>query len=357
MGTAWREEAFADAAWASGPAPLGYSTANSDGASTTICSGCVGCTCTTVTNNCADNCQTKRITTYFRHHLNLSDASGTYAIRYQRDDGIVIYVNGTEVHRENLPATTITYSSTATAVGEADEASWITVVPPVSASLFHTGDNVIAVEIHQTGPGSSDIRFNMEVVRTVGTVAALTRGPYLQMGTPNEMTLRWRSSSTNTGRVRYWTTAPGSQTINADESTATTEHEKRLTRLAANTRYNYTIGGTDGTILQSTADNYFYTAPLTGTTKKTRIWALGDFGLGPVTARQGNVKNQFLNYVGNNYIDLWLWLGDNAYAENGIGDGSQLEYQTKVFDIYGPDRIMRQTPIYATPGNHDYASN
>ena len=112
--------------------------------------------------------QTKRITTYFRHHLNLSDASGTYAIRYQRDDGIVIYVNGTKVHSENLPATTtITYSTTATAVGEADEATWVT-VPTVSASLFHTGDNVIAVEIHQTSETSSDIRFNMEVVRTVG---------------------------------------------------------------------------------------------------------------------------------------------------------------------------------------------
>ena len=260
LGTTWRDPAFSDAAWASGPSPLGYSPANTDGASTTICNGCDGCTCTTVTNDCADNCGTKRITTYFRYHLNLSDASGTFAIRYQRDDGIVIYVNGTEVHRENLPAlpATITYSTTATAVpSDAEELLWIT-VPTVSSSLFHTGDNVIAVEIHQTSPTSSDIRFNMEVVRTGGRGAALTRGPYLQMGTPTEMTLRWRSSSTNTGRVRYWTTTPGSQTINSDESTATTKHEKRLTGLTANTRYNYSIGSTDGTILQGTTDNYFY---------------------------------------------------------------------------------------------------
>ena len=248
LGTAWQAEAFSDAAWASGPSPLGYSPANMDGASTTICSGCVGCTCNTVTNDCADNCSTKRITTYFRYHLNLSDASGTFAIRYQRDDGIVIYVNGTEVHRENLPAppATITYSTTATAIpSDAEELLWIT-VPTVSASLFHTGDNVIAVEIHQTSQTSSDIRFNMEVVRTGG--AALTRGPYLQMGTPTEMTLRWRSSSANTGRVRYWTTTPGSLTTTADETTATTEHEKRLTGLTANTRYNYTIGSTDGAV-------------------------------------------------------------------------------------------------------------
>ena len=315
LGTTWQAEAFSDAAWASGPSPLGYSPANVDLASTTICNGCVGCTCTIVTNNCADNCSTKRITTYFRYHLNLSDASGTFGIRYQRDDGIVIYVNGNEVHRENLPAspTTITYSTTATAVpSDPDELLWIT-VPTVSASLFHTGDNVIAVEIHQTSPTSSDMRFNMEVVRTGGAGAALTRGPYLQMGTPTEMTLRWRSNNVNTGRVRYWTTTPGSQTTTADETTATTEHEKRLTGLAANTRYNYTIGNTDGTILQGTTDNYFYTAPLTGTTKKTRIWALGDFGKGPGTPRQANVKNQFLNYVGSNYIDMCISLGDNAY--------------------------------------------
>ncbi len=100
LGTAWRTEAYNDAAWASGPSPLGYSPGNEDMASTTVCNGCENCACA----SCDPLCTTKRITTYFRHHVSLTDLSQPFSITYQRDDGIVIYINGTEVHRENLPA-------------------------------------------------------------------------------------------------------------------------------------------------------------------------------------------------------------------------------------------------------------
>ncbi|QJW88463.1 hypothetical protein HNV11_03280 [Spirosoma taeanense] len=351
QGTVWRTETFNDASWSVGPSPLGYSPNNSDAASTTICNGCSGCTCT----DCAPDCNTKRITTYFRHTVNLSDVTGTFSIRYQRDDGIVIYVNGTEVHRENLPEApaTITYSTTATAIPSDDEErAWKTVTMNPS-SLFHTGNNVIAAEIHQTSASSSDIRFNMEVTFTP-VATPLVRGPYLQMGTPHEMTLRWRTSTVSTGRVRYWTTEPGSQTFTADETSATTEHEKRLTGLTPSTRYFYTIGATDGSVLQGTPDNYFYTSPPLGIPEKTRIWLIGDFGTGG--ARQIDVKNGFKTFAGSEYIDMWIWLGDNAYSAGGTRDGRDSVYQLNVFNVYGPDRFMRQTPFYATPGNHDYYS-
>lgn len=345
LGTAWRAEAYNEAGWASGPSPLGYSPNNEDGASTTICNGCSGCVCAA----CDPNCTTKRITTYFRHHVSLTDLSRPLSITYQRDDGIVIYINGTEVHRENLPAApaTITYSQTAITQPSSEEPLWVP-VPSIPNGILHTGDNVIAVEIHQTGPTSSDIRFNMLVT----TSAPLVRGPYLQMGTPNEMTVRWRTATASIGQVRYWTSQPGSQTLTADESSALTEHEKRLTNLLANTQYFYSIGTTSGSVLQNTADNYFYTPPAAGTTKTTRMWAIGDFGSG--NARQNSVKEGFKTFAGNNYVDMWLWLGDNAYSITGTRDGRDSVYQLNVFDIYGPDRFMRQTPIYATPGNHDY---
>ncbi len=219
-------------------------------------------------------------------------------------------------------------------------------------NLFHTGDNVIAVEIHQPGPNSSDIRFNMVVTAPT----PLVRGPYLQMGTPNEMTVRWRTTAASIGQVRYWASQPGSQTLNANESSALTEHEKRLMNLSANTQYFYSIGATDGSVLQNTANNYFYTPPIAsaGASKTTKIWAIGDFGDGG--QRQLAVKEGFKTFAGTNYVDMWLWLGDNAYSKTGTFDGRDSVYQSYVFDIYGPDRFMRQTPFYATPGNHDYYS-
>lgn len=182
----------------------------------------------------------------------------------------------------------------------------------------------------------------------------LVRGPYLQKATPTSMTFRWRTNAPSTGVVHYGTSA-SKLTKTTTESSATTEHEVTITGLKPSTQYFYSVGTADAT-LQGTAENFFYTFPTEGSTKKVRIWSLGDFG--NHSARQYNVKNAFKDYVkgiGDPYIDLWLWLGDNAYNR-----GQDAEYQRNVFSTdtgYAGDRFMKQTPIFATPGNHDYASN
>ncbi|UHG89323.1 purple acid phosphatase family protein [Spirosoma oryzicola] len=183
---------------------------------------------------------------------------------------------------------------------------------------------------------------------------SLVRGPYLQKATPTSMTLRWRTNSASLGVVRYGTSAD-KLNKSTPEAENRTDHEVTLTGLKPNTKYFYSIG-TETTPLAGSDQHYFYTFPVEGTVKKTRIWSLGDFG--NRSARQYTVKNAFKNYVqqmGDPYIDLWLWLGDNAYNR-----GLDKEYQTNVFSAdtgYSGDRFMRQTPIFATPGNHDYAGN
>src|SRR5215211_7976269 len=87
--TAWRANSFDDAAWAAGPAQLGYG----DGDEATV----VGF---------GPNSANKYITTYFRRSFNVADA-GAFAsltLRLLRDDGAVIYLNGAEVWRSNMPA-------------------------------------------------------------------------------------------------------------------------------------------------------------------------------------------------------------------------------------------------------------
>lgn len=46
---------------------------------------------------------------------------------------------------------------------------------------------------------------------------------------------------------------------------------------------------------------------------------------------------------------MWIWLGDNAYES-----GTDLEFQENVFDIY--PELLRNTVVWATPGNHEYGS-
>ena len=78
------------------------------------------------------------------------------------DDGVVVYVNGQEVARDNLGGSTVLPTTFATStVGGAGEDNPIAFTVP--ASVLVTGANVVAVEIHQAGSSSSDISFDLEL--------------------------------------------------------------------------------------------------------------------------------------------------------------------------------------------------
>ncbi|GAB4006896.1 hypothetical protein GCM10028808_09680 [Spirosoma migulaei] len=174
----------------------------------------------------------------------------------------------------------------------------------------------------------------------------IVRGPYLQVLTPNSVVVRWRTDQPTTGRVWYGLAA--SQLIeNTRESQPTLEHALTITGLQPATRYAYAIGY-DDTQLASGPDYYVKTAVSTGDTRPFRMWVLGDFGSG--SDNQTNVYQAYRNATANRPADLWLWLGDNAYSF-----GFEEEYQRLVFPVYAP--TLRNTPLFITPGNHDYADS
>ena len=174
----------------------------------------------------------------------------------------------------------------------------------------------------------------------VAHAQSLSRGPYLQNANTSAVTVRWRTSSTADSVVRYGTTA-GSLTQTVSNGTLKTEHELRVTGLAANTKYFYSVG-TSATTLASGSDYFFVTAP-TGA-KPTRVWVIGDAGTG--SSGQTSVRDAYYNYTGTRGTDLWLMLGDNAYS-----DGTDAEYQSKLFNIYGS--VLRNAVTWPTLGNHD----
>jgi hypothetical protein len=148
QGTAWRTLDFNDGAWPSGPARLGY---GGDGEVTTVSYG--------------PDPNNKYITTWFRHRFRVADPAvfTNLLARLQRDDGAVVYLNGSEVWRQNMPAGTITYTTPASAtVSGPDEIAWLTTnLPP---GLLRAGTNVVAVEVHQVNATSSDLGFDFELL-------------------------------------------------------------------------------------------------------------------------------------------------------------------------------------------------
>ena len=89
-------------------------------------------------------------------------------LEVKRDDGAIVYLNGREVGRSNMPAGAIGY--TYTGLGAGDEVSFFPVLDPrLIPSVLVAGENTIAVAVHQVNATSSDISFDLRLrgVRTV----------------------------------------------------------------------------------------------------------------------------------------------------------------------------------------------
>src|SRR5687768_11480365 len=96
------------------------------------------------------------------------------------------------------------------------------------------------------------------VLLTAGEAIAqvtLTRGPYLQNGSPTSVVVRWRTDLPTDSRVQYGTT-PNNLNLVASRVGVTTEHEVRLTGLTPDTRYHYSVG--DGLSVLSTGPDHFF---------------------------------------------------------------------------------------------------
>jgi hypothetical protein len=81
----------------------------------------------------------------------------------ERDDGAIVYLNGVEAYRTNMPAGTVTYTTLASSSGEGG--TWFTAAVPVSQLV--TGLNVMAVELHQRSRTDTDASFDFELKGTV----------------------------------------------------------------------------------------------------------------------------------------------------------------------------------------------
>ncbi|MBL7727049.1 MAG: metallophosphoesterase, partial [Dinghuibacter sp.] len=326
QGTAWTGTGFSDATWATGNAQLGYGDADE----------------TTVVGYGTD-ANNKYITTYFRKTIAVTNPTQFSIIQgnVKRDDGVAIYVNGTEVYRNNLAAGA-TYTTLATLASD-DGAT-----PQAfsfSSSLLVAGNNIIAVEIHQNAANSSDISFDLELVGNTGSGVLLTRGPYMNMVNETAVTVRWRSNIATNTRVEAGT-VHGTYPLVFNDAALVTEHEIRLTGLSADTKYFYRFGSSTE-VLQQGTDNYFITAPPAGTTRKLRFAVFGDCGRND-NGYQPQTLAAYQNYLGANAGEVMILLGDNAYT-----NGTDAEYESGFFVPY-QGSILKNHVVMPAPGNHDY---
>ncbi|WP_426478331.1 alkaline phosphatase PhoX [Chryseobacterium sp. CBSDS_008] len=147
----WNAAAYDISAWAVGNGPLGYG----DPVTTTINSGLT--------------------TAYFAKDftVDLSTLSDTMELGIMRDDGIIVYLNGEEVVRDNMPAGAVTFNtfSSTTIDGAAESVYNIFSIPK---SKFVNGVNRFSIELHNRSTTSSDLRIDAYLKTTTNTTTPVT---------------------------------------------------------------------------------------------------------------------------------------------------------------------------------------
>ena len=141
---------------------------------------------------------------YFRASFTRPSDVGVRSARLRMvvDDGAVVYLNGTEVGRYNMPGGTITQSSTASsAIGGDTEQTYQSMTVPVSS--LRAGENVLAVEVHNSSTLSSDVSFDAFLTYVPSVVASVPTAPTDLRATPGatSVALSWSSSPTATSYV------------------------------------------------------------------------------------------------------------------------------------------------------------
>lgn len=160
----WNQPGFNDGAWSAGPAQLGYG--DNDEATTISFGG---------------NTNNKTISYYFRQSFDVANTQNINGLtaRLVADDGAVVYLNGQEIWRYNMPGGPVDFTTTAaSSVAAPGENAWNE--QNIPANVLVNGQNLLAVEVHQFNATSSDVSFDFELLGQVaGSATVLGTDPVL----------------------------------------------------------------------------------------------------------------------------------------------------------------------------------
>jgi hypothetical protein len=214
--------------------------------------------------------------------------------------------------------------------------------------------------------------------------ADFARAPYVQLATPDSITVVWRTEGPSKPVVRYGVSVDALDQVVAGASIVRrvslpkdeivlrswrvkhrdllraaklhsapagyVQYEARLTGLTPDSKYYYAVYDGARRLTEADSTYHFVTLPTPGSARPIRFWVVGDSGTGRESPH--NVHTSMLGWTetGGRPIDFYVHLGDMAYRR-----GRDMEFQTRFFEMYEP--TLRHVVCWPTMGNHEGATS
>lgn len=159
----WQSEGYNHNDWSVGMAPLGYNDASAN------------LDCATVLGY-GGNSSNRYPAAYFRRQFNVVNplvVTGM-VVRVRCNDGMVLYLNNSEINRYNMPAGAVTHSTLASSVKQ--PTNWHEVTLPKTGLV--QGSNTLAVELHQAALNSGDLIFDLSLTLLIDEQRPVVHGKF-----------------------------------------------------------------------------------------------------------------------------------------------------------------------------------
>jgi hypothetical protein len=312
---------------------------------------------------------------FFRYSFDLSgDMSWVKSVNITADfdDAILIRLNGAKIFAYNMPDnedafggldSNVAYSGTSS-----NEKGTYSV--NIDAGLLLSGTNTLAVQLHQSDAGSSDIYldvksvvFSSEEVPLPPMVPEITNVTVSPGRNETELNFAWLSNVTEgEGQLDIWTSGEAKKTYTAEGALLSKKNKPypyytyklTATNLKANTTYNYQITNTSPSAVAGTEaykiESKVYTVKTGAPNGNYTFLLVGD----PQIGASGSVGND--NDGWTKTIKNALLAFPNAAFIVSAGDQVETADTETHYDGYLIEEL-RGIAVAPTVGNHDNSAN
>lgn len=347
--TSWTAEAFDTTNWKTAAGPFG----SKKGAAALE----TGYTASTILAGCDGSNDTPAYFLRTTFNVNSLDGMTKLTGTLQYDDGVIVYINGQRVasfddNACGASGNSLGYGFNANLQYGGSNAGTPKTVSfeLLDLSILHTGENTIAVELHNGRQTSSDVWFHLTDLSLSDEEVVYQTNISLSMGADeSRMNFTWYSPLENASlTVADNADLTGAQTVAATASTANDGQyscKATVTGLKANTTYYYQLSNAG-----HTSEVYHFT---TGGNGDFSFAYVGD----PQIGASGNAASDTVGWENTlNIIDTNDIFSDVSFLLSA-GDQVNTASSESEYDGYLDHNALLGLPVATVIGNHDSSSN